>query len=525
MGRWVGGAAGSGAAAALPQARSSLARSSLARSSRALTGLAGLHLEAHSEGVHDRELGEGQGDELGDDGDTHRVALGGALPDAARGAVADVVHVAEDLLHLRRLAGAHHHCIVRTDLPLRYEHVLLGAVDRSAWREEEGHRRRVEEHRYLLVGVDGDEVVHEVERVREVVSPEAVLGVVAAGHLHRVLGRLDKHRVLVEGEGDARLLQVVEELAGAERLREDGRECRLRRAARGRELGRHLRHVRLVENLEEGGGDGELVVAVGLDVGEELAHVEVVHGRQLQHVAAAVLVDVAEVARALRPVGRLDHKVVVVALEVAVDAREGVEDLRAHKARRVVRRVRGVADEHRDAAAQPVVEVVLLGVPVHLGHTRAHRHAIGEARAHLDRRGALARDVARRAQPRQVLALEGVEVGRVAVHDRERLGLARCKGERGGGEGRRRTARRRLGGLENVLERGALRLRLGREEIARHAQRRVGAEEHLLVADDGEQLLGAVLAHRGVVEHRHRKVAILPWRARTQGGERGGRRG
>eukprot|EP00964_Phaeocystis_antarctica_P019948 scaffold11018_cov64-Phaeocystis_antarctica.AAC.5 len=240
----------------------------------------------------------------------------------------------------------------------------------------------------------------------------------------------------------------------------------------------------------------------GLHVGEELAHVEVVDGGHLQHVAPAVLVDVAEVARALREDRLLELEVVVVTLEVAVDAREGVVDLGV-----------GVGlDAHLDghAAAQHVVEVVLLGVGVHRRHARGHGHALGQVGADLLGGGAHGGGVALLAQLGHDDVGEDVLRGGVADDERDGLRLARLELERGRGEGRGRARGDALRLLEDVGERGAARRVLRREELARDAERGVGAEEQLLVADDRQQRVVALGVDVGVVlDVGQREVALL----------------
>ena len=226
-------------------------------------GLARLHLDAHAERVEDAELVGGEDGELRHDAHLHLLARRRQLEGAARRGVADEVGLGVDLLQLRRLLERGDDRVVLPDLLVGHELVLLRAVGHAAGREEEGDARRVVEHVLLLVGEDGEEVPHEVEVVREVVRPEAVLRVLPRGHLLGVLGHEVEHELAVGRDLDAGERDVLEELAGAEGLAEHRAEQH-RAGAGGHELRDNLRDAVRVLDLEECVGHGQLVVAVGL---------------------------------------------------------------------------------------------------------------------------------------------------------------------------------------------------------------------------------------------------------------------
>ncbi|CAH0368878.1 unnamed protein product, partial [Pelagomonas calceolata] len=442
-----------------------------------------VHLDAEAARVEQRELGGEEQEHLGDGLDgvdgAGRVVVARRRRELER-AVGLRVAVGE----LAELLGVVVDRIVLPDPEAVDLDVLEVARLHRARRHVERDLLRVPERPLDVVGVDGLEGQDLVQVVGPVVGPEALVRVVRREDLARRAGGRVEDGGPVLREFYLLGPRLLEEVARPEGPRQqrgellpgrgvarerlgDGRCLRARRGVVARALGREAEKRRRHR---------QRVVAVGLLEREELPQVEVPDAREEQDVDAPVLVDVPVVPGPLAEVRRVDLEVVVVPLEVAVDARERVVD------------ALGAAAGAQELGEAPPQQVVQQHLPREGVEERVRRLRGHGGREALRERDGL--DVLLRGEPvlqdrRRDVVHELRDRARAAPDRDERRRRAGRERRRRDGEGARRLRDLDLGRVRD----GGAALR----EAGGVAQRRVVAEDDVRVDDDRQQRLGRVL--------------------------------
>mmetsp|Transcript_10738 Transcript_10738/g.15041 ORF Transcript_10738/g.15041 Transcript_10738/m.15041 type:complete len:1058 (+) Transcript_10738:183-3356(+) len=451
-------------------------------------GLAALHLHAHALRVQHGELDRAQQQHLG--GQRHLVALPGDAPGGlvARAALPGVAGpVAGGAPGLLVHHGRH--------LPRRVpqQHVLDAPGQHVHGRDERLHRV-VPQHVRLHVGEDRQVGADQVQVVGPVVAPVALPEGGVEVLLRLVRGQV-KQRVRVQQQGGVAVGEH-RNVAGGQRLGgEHGPQLRLALGVAGGHGRRHKRVLVVGGQEPGGGGDCKGVVAVGLDQGVEVQRVAGAHVRLEHDLAPAVLVDVAEVARALGEVRRLDVEGVVVTLQVAVDARVDVVHLL---------RLRGGAEQQRVAAAHDVVQEVVAHERVEDAVGRAGGHGARDLVQQLVRAVGLGVQIALGHGGGHDVVDQRVQILGLPVERVDSDVLPRLQHKGGGRQRHGRARHGSLRGIDHGLQ------AVGGEELHGLKQRLVLAEDHVRVRDEGQPAVRALHPGEGVValDHRGHNVRV-----------------